>query len=118
MRLGWKRLAERAWNVAFDDTERREALAEALRGDWRVEVPERLVRCLRDVLNDAQGDLFGDPLTVRLAELRGDNTAGPLAARLLDCTIQAAHQGCSGDEVLEMAARDALLQRAESGQRH
>ena len=117
MRHGWKRLAERAWNPAFDDTERCEALAEALRGDWTDEVPQPLVRRLRDVLDDVQGDVFGDPLTVRIEGLRGENTAGPLAATLLDCAIQAAHHGCSGGEALEVAARDALLQRAESGRR-
>ena len=72
MRHGWKRLAERAWNPAFDDTERCEALAEALRGDWTDEVPQPLVRRLRDVLDDVQGDVFGDPLTVRIEGLRGE----------------------------------------------
>lgn len=43
MRRGWKRLAERAANAAFDDNERRDALAGALQGDWRDEVAEDLV---------------------------------------------------------------------------
>ena len=54
MRRGWKRLAEPAANAAFDDNERRDALAGALQGDWRDEVAEDLVGRLRDVLDDHQ----------------------------------------------------------------
>ena len=117
MRRGWKRLAERVANAAFDDEERREALAGAVQGDWSAEVPEALVGRLRDVLDDHQGDLFGDSVTERLEALQGEAAARPLANVLLDCAAQAADQGLRGEEALAKAAADALQERAASGRR-
>jgi hypothetical protein len=116
MRRGWKRLAERAANAAFDDSERRDALAGALQGDWRNEV-EDLVGRLRDVLDDHQGDLFGESVTERLEALRGQAAGCPLAGAVLDFAARAADQGYRGNEALAKAARDALLERAASGRR-
>ena len=117
MRRGWKRLAERVANAAFDDEERREALAGALQGDWSAEVPEGLVGCLRDVLDDHQGDLFGDSVTERLEALRGEAAGRPLAGAVLHCAALAADQGLRGKEALEKAVVDALQERAGSGGR-
>ena len=117
MRRGWKRLAERAANAAFDDHERRDALASALQDDWRVEVPDGLVGRLRDVLDDHQGDLFGESVTARLEALRGQAAGCPLAGAALDFAARAADQGYRGNEALAKAARDALLERTASGRR-
>ena len=117
MRRGWKRLAERAWTDPFNDSERSRALATALENDWAIEVPKDLVARLRDVLDDHQGDLFGEPVIKRLEALRGDASGCPLAATLLDCAAQASHQGCRGEKALETAVREALRDRAESGRR-
>lgn len=117
MQRGWKRLAERAANIAFDDRETSDALAGALQGDWVNEVPQGLVRHLRDVLDDHQGDLFGDSVAERLEALGGQVAGRPLANALLDCAAQAADQGLRGEEALEKATADALLERVASGRR-
>ena len=117
MRRGWKRLAERAGNTAFGDGERREALAAALEADWRAEVPDSLVRRMRRILDDPQGDLFRDSTIAQLEQSRDKAAGHPLAGTLLDCAIQAIGQGYCGKEALEKAARDALQERAASGQR-
>ena len=72
MRRGWKRLAKRATNAAFDDAARSEALAGALQEDFRAEMPESVVRHLRHVLDDSQGDLFVESGTERLETLRDE----------------------------------------------
>ena len=117
MRRGWKRLAERVANAAFDDNERRDALVGALQGDWRVEVPDGLVRHLRDVLDDHQGNLFGESVTERLEQLRGQAAGCPLAGAVLDFAARAENQGYRGNEALAKAAGNALLERAASGRR-
>ena len=117
MRRGWKRLAERAANTAFDDRETGDALAGALQGDWNVEVPENFVGHVRDALDDHQGSLFGTSVTEKLEALRGEAAGRPLAGAVLDCAAQAADQGLRGEEALERAAADALRERAASGRR-
>ena len=117
MRRGWKRLAKRAANAAFDDAERGEALARALAEDSRAEVPESFVRHLRRVLDDSHDDIFGDSTIERLEALRADAAHGPLAGVVLDCAIQAVDDGRRGDEALETSVENALLERAASGQR-
>ena len=79
MRPGWKRLAERAANIAFDDREIGDALAGALQGDRDDEVPENFVGHVRDALDDHQGDLFGTSVTEKLEALRGEAAGRPLA---------------------------------------
>ena len=77
MRRHWKRLAKSASNAACDDRERTEALTGALQGDWRVEVPEGFIRRFRDILDDHQGDLFGESVTGRLEALRRETADRP-----------------------------------------
>ena len=117
MRRGWKRLAERAANGAFDDAERSQALTGALAEDFRAEGADSLVRHARRVLNDGHDDLFGESTTEQLESLRNEAAHGPLAGTVLDYAIQAVHDGCRGDEALETAVRSAWLERAASGQR-
>ena len=117
MRRGWKRLADRAGNAAFDDTERSEALAAALEGDCRTEVPKGFAGRLRHLLDDPQGELFDESVIERLEALRGDTRGRPLAGTLLDCVTQAVHQGLRGTEALTKAASDALRERAASSWR-
>ena len=70
MRRGWKRLAERAGNTVFGDGERREALAAALEADWRAGVPDSLVRCMRRILDDPQGERRSRSLSNRETKRR------------------------------------------------
>ena len=117
MRRHWKRIAKRASNAACDDEERTEALTGALQRDWNVEVPESLVGRLRSILDDRQGDLFGESATERLEALKGETADSPLAGTVLDCAAQALHEGYRGDEALAKAAGNALLERACSSRR-
>ena len=117
MRRSWKRLAERASNPAFNDAERRDALAAALQGDWRDEIPPGFVGDLRNVLDDHQGELFGESVIERLQALSGETAGRPLASTLLDYAAQAVHQGHRGNDALLRAADSALLERAASGRR-
>lgn len=117
IRRGWKRLAECAGNTAFDDGERREALAAALEADWRAEVPDGLVRRMRRILDDPQESLFRDSTIAQLEQSRDEAAGHPLAGALLDCTIHVVDQGYCGKAALEKATCDALQERAASGQR-
>ena len=117
MRRHWKRLAKSASNAAFDDRETSAALTGALQGDWRDEVPESFIGRILDILDDPQGDLFGESVTGRLEALRRETADRPLAGTVLDCATQALHEGYRGDEALTKAAGDALRERAASGQR-
>lgn len=117
MRRGWKRLAARAANAAFDDAERRRALDRALAEDFRAEVPESFVRRVRRALDGSHGDLFGESATERLESLRGEAADGPLAGTVLDCAVQAVHEGCQGHAALVTAVANALLERVTSGER-
>ena len=117
MRPGWKRLAERASNPAFNDRERADALVAALQDDWRVEIPRGFVRNLRNVLNDHQGELLSEPPIDRLEALRRETAGRPLAGMLLDCAVHEVHQGHRGNEALAKAADNALVERAAAGRR-
>lgn len=117
MRRGWKRLMDRARNLAFDSSEVAEAWCEALQDDWRTEVPGGLVAELRKILGDPEGDLFDDGLNDRLEALRDDTSGHPLACTLLDSVLQVVDKGDRGDKALTKAADYALQERAASAQR-
>ena len=117
MRRGWKRLAERAANVAFDDKEKTEALADALLGDWVNEVPHGFVRKLRTSLDDHQGYLFVESVAEQLETLRGEAAGRPLANAVLDSALHAVEHGHRGSEALSNATADALRERAVSSRR-
>lgn len=117
MRRGWRRLANRAANAAFDGAELGQALNRALAEDLRAEGADSLVRRARRVLDDSHDDLFGESTTERLEALRADAAHGALASVVLDCAIQAVDDGRRGNEVLETSVENALLERAATGQR-
>ncbi len=117
MRRHWKRLAKSASNAACDDRETTETLTGALQGDWGVEVPTGFAGHLRNIIDDRQGDLFGESVFGQLEALRGKTADSPLAGAVLDCVTQALHEGYRGEEALAKAAGDALLERACSGGR-
>ena len=104
VRRGWKRLMECAGNPAFDTNDVADACSEALRGDWRSEVPQGFVADLRNILGDPEGDLFEDVLKRRLQAVRGDTAGLPLAGTLLDSVLQVVDEGDRGDEALTKAA--------------
>lgn len=112
MRPGWKRLAEVADNRNFAPEDVCERLPKALESDWRLEVPERLCRQVRTILNEDQNSLFGDPRPDRLESLRRETAGYPLAGIFLDCAIEAAGKGLAGDAAVRDAASNTLLDRA------
>ena len=111
MRSAWKKLAERADKAAFSAEEVRDALPAALVEDWRKEIPDSIVRKVREILSNSQTDFFCDPKTKQFALLQ--EAAGyPLAVLFLDYVTQAVTGGLSGDEALEEAASRAIADRA------
>ena len=117
MRRGWKRLTERAGNLAFDDKEVGEALARTLQADCRIELPKAVVADLRNILGDPTRGLFDDAPTERLEALRADTAGLPLASTLLDSVFRVVDQGDRGDEALATATSETLQERAASGRR-
>ena len=117
MRRGWKQLAKRADKKAFAPEEVRDAFPVALEQDWRAEVPKILFWKAREILRDGQGSFFGDQRIERLERIRMEAAGYPLANTFLDCAIQKAAQGCSGDRAVREAIGDALLDRALRGTR-
>ena len=117
MPRGWKKLAERADNKAYATEEVRDALPAALEQDWRAEVPDSLWRKMREILGDSQSSLFGHQPSERLVALRRETAGHNLGNVFLDCAIQAAEQGRSGEEALREAAGMALSDRAVIGRR-
>ena len=112
---GWKKLAKRADNMAYAPGEVCDALPEALRQDWSAEVPDRVMRKVRDIL-DSQDSLFGDQRE-RLEALRGETAGYNLANSLLDYAIHEIDQERSGPEVLIKAVSASLSDRGARGAR-
>ena len=116
MPSGWKKLAERADNEAYAPEEVCDALPEALKQDWRAEVPDSVTNQVRDIL-DSQNSLFGDERAERLEALRGEVAGYNLASTFLDYAIQETGRGHSGPEALEESVSAALSDRAARGAR-
>lgn len=117
MRRGWKRLAECADNPASAPQEIAGAVVPAVEPDWRADVSADLVRCVRDILGEQQESLFREQKTEQLEAL-GRMTAGHgMGQSLIEYTIQACLTGKLGEEALEQAARNTLVDRAARGAR-
>lgn len=112
MRPRWKKLAEVADNRNFSTEEVCERLPRALEGDWRKEVPDSLCKQVRSILSQNQNSLFGDPRLDQLESLRRETAGYPLAGVFLDCSIEVASKGLSGDTATREAACNALTDRA------
>ena len=117
MRPAWKKLAECADKAAFSSEEVRDALPAALAEDWRKEIPDTIVRKVREILSDSQIDFFCDQRTKELELLRGEEPGCPLRGLFLDYAIQVTAEGHSGDKALEEAASRAIADRAARGAR-
>ena len=116
MPSGWRKLAERADNQAYAPEEVSDALPDALKQDWRAEVPDSVTNQVRDIL-DSQSSLFGDERAERLEALRGGIAGYNLANTFLDYAIQETVRGHSGPEALQEAASNTLSDRAARGTR-
>jgi hypothetical protein len=117
MRRGWKRFSKRADEKAFSPSEVCEAIPVALIQDWRAEIAQGLPRQIQAILSDNQTSMFGDQRIEKLDALKGENSGHPLANTLIDCAIQAANNGKSGEEAMTEATSAALMDRADRGKR-
>lgn len=117
MRRAWKQIAERADKEAFAPEEVSEVLPNALEQDWRAEISDSLFRQIRKILNDEQISLFGDQRAQQLEGLRTETAGYPLAGVFLDCAIQEAARGRSGEPAIRAAAYGALSDCAARGAR-
>ena len=112
MNRGWKRLAERADREAYAPQEVRDALATALEQDWKAEVPSAVIAQVRKVLGDLQPTFLGDHRLDHLEALRTAAAGFTLCCVVLDCAARAVSEGYRGDDAMNRAATDALVDRA------
>lgn len=107
MRPGWKKAAEYADKGAFASEDVRIASTEALAKDWRVDVPDSLVRSVCDIFG-GQDSLFRDQKVSDLEALRQTHAGHGMGQLFLDCNIQAAKNGKSGLETVVEAGASTL----------
>lgn len=117
MRRGWRKVAEAADNPAAAAEELAEAIPDALKQDWNKEVPDRLIRGLKDVLADDQGSLFADDRSEKLEALRSEAAGATLGAILLDHAVETAATGKAGHDAVIDATEGALMERGAAGSR-
>ncbi len=117
MTRGWKKLAERADQTAFEPDQVAEKVAPALDEDWREDGCGELIRNIRNLLGDTrQTSLFGNQKAAELEAARRDLAAGHGLRRLvLDHVIQALAQGHEGADALHQGTNNALCERAARG---
>lgn len=108
----WKKLAERAAKEAYSAGEVLEALAPALKRDFR-DVP---IDALRAVFNnDDQPSLLGYGRNDQLEAIRCTCRGSAAAHALVDSAIDVATRGITGDVALRMALENALRSHQRSG---
>jgi hypothetical protein len=107
MRREWKKVAQRAWNPAFEPDEVCAAMEAALEQDWSDGVPPRLLRDVQKVLGD-EPELFKELKMSQLDSLR-TTAAGYGSGRLfVEHVIQLATTGNIRPEIAEEAAVKTL----------
>jgi hypothetical protein len=113
MRHACKRLAKWAQQSAFDPEQVAEAVCPALEAHWAAEVPDSVVRLLRDICDNRQPSLLEDGQRNAIEAARRETAgSGSLGAVLVDCVEQALAEGKFGGEALIGGAKDALTERA------
>lgn len=117
MNNGWKKLAQRADQTAFESDAVAEKVIPALDEDWREDGCGELVRNIRNLLGDTrQTSLFGNQKAAELETARRDLAAGHGLRRLvLDHVIQALAKGREGADALHQGINNALCERAARG---
>lgn len=117
MNNGWKKLAQRADQTAFEPDAVAEKVVPALDKDWREGSCGELVRNIRTLLGDTrQTSLFGNQKAAELESTRRDLAAGHGLRRLvLDHVIQALAKGHEGAAALHQGIHNALCERAARG---
>lgn len=113
MRPKWKALSRRADNRSFATDEVTEAVCPALAADWSRDVSDGFLRKVRVALGE-DATLFPSHDPNALEGLRSQ-TGSPLEAMLIEAACDIAKDGYSGQDALEKAAEDALLERSIRG---
>ena len=102
MRRGWKKLAERADNCAFEPDQVAAAMPEAIEGDWREEVPPEFLDALRMAFGDpTQVSLFKSDCSEQLEKARPLAAGKPLAQLIVDCAIKVTVEGISENPLVD-----------------
>ena len=117
MRTGWKKVAERADNPAFEAQQVADMLAQAVERDFRAEVSDQVLTSLLEMFDDAQGDLFPDQRACDFDYLRRLAAGFALGELLVNCANHASDEGRWGEEGLLHATKNALYERGLRGTR-
>ena len=105
MRRHWKDLSERASKPAWSADEVCEALPLALKRDFFAEAP---LENVRDILGGGkQASLFSDDRLLQLEAAR-QTCPSVVGSILINCAIEAAASGLSGDAAYQSALKNAL----------
>lgn len=108
MRPHWKRVAQRAYQTAFDNQDVIESICPALERDWWWEVPNDFMKELRSVCARNAPALLGDELD-RLKRVASGR--GTLCVVLAQCIVDTLAQGKNGDEAVREAVKQTLHDR-------
>lgn len=111
MRAHWKDLAQRASQSAFAHEQVCEALPHALKRD----ILEAPIKDIRDIMSG--GSLFPELRIEQLEALRETCRGSAPANLAIDCAVEAARNGLTGDPATETALRNALDDTARSALR-
>lgn len=105
MRRGWKKLAERADNCAFETEQVAEAIPEAIEGDLREEWSPALGDVLHRVIGDPeQTSLFKALPTEELEKARHLAAGKPILQLIVDCLEKVLAEGKSSEPLLDALA--------------
>jgi hypothetical protein len=117
MKAGWKKLAERADQTAFEAEQVAEKVVPALEDDWQEDGCDDLVRRIRNLLGDVrQTSFLANNKAAELEAVRRELSAGRGLRRLImDHIIQALAKGHEGADALHKGISNALCERAARG---
>jgi hypothetical protein len=116
MRPGWKRVAERAGNVAYGTDEVIAAMVPALTQDCRREISPDFLEDIRTVLREQDASLFKDDVRPHIEALR-DAAGSGIGRTLLNNVSQILATDALGLETLVDAFAAALKDHAARGAR-
>ena len=108
MSRGWRRLAKFAENANFDRADTCAAATHALSTTWRNEVPDAIVKGIRDVFLEREPGLFSDMRLARIDAVLRDNAGYGLGRMLGAHASSVLAEGLTGEAGLAEATRRTL----------
>jgi hypothetical protein len=103
---GWKKIAKCAENEAYSVEEIRDAVAPALAEDWRLGQLDAIAKVIASIMDNTQGALY-DPVE-QLEALQAASAGDAFRQTFVQCAIQQAEAGATGEAALVRSAEDAL----------